>query len=91
MVLERNQHSGDVFDDNENDMEDVTTPLRLEEYSGFKLNTDNKLSVGHRGNSSTAVDDDAPHSPYRYIFNCSIEKKVLLYVNYEYLIHYFSA
>lgn len=49
-------------------MEDVTTPLRLEEYSGYKLNMDNNSSVGHRGDSSM-VDDDAHNSPYRYIIS----------------------
>ncbi|XP_046805148.1 insulin-like receptor [Lucilia cuprina] len=63
-ITERNQRSGDVFDDHDNDMEDVTTPLRLEEYSGYKLNMDNNSSVEHRGDSSMVIDDDAPHSPY---------------------------
>lgn len=48
-------------------MEDVTTPLRLEEYSGYKLNMDNNSSVEHRADSSMVMDEDAPHSPYRYV------------------------
>ncbi|XP_061387205.1 insulin-like receptor [Musca vetustissima] len=60
-LAERNQRSGDVFDDLDNDMEDVTTPLRLEEY---RLNTDNNSSIDHRGDSSMVIDDDAAHSPY---------------------------
>ncbi|XP_065354922.1 insulin-like receptor [Calliphora vicina] len=63
-IAERSQRSGDVFDDHDNDMEDVTTPLRLGEYSGYKLNMDNNSSVEHRGDSSMVIDDDAPHSPY---------------------------
>lgn len=71
--IERNQRSGDVFDDHDNDMEDVTTPLRLEEYSGYKLNMDNNSSVDHRGDSSMVIDDDAPHSPYRYVIYLVIQ------------------
>ncbi|XP_073829547.1 insulin-like receptor isoform X3 [Musca autumnalis] len=62
-LAERNQRSGDVFDDLDNDMEDVTTPLRLEDYN-YKLNADNNSSIDHRGDSSMIMDDDAPHSPY---------------------------
>lgn len=49
-------------------MEDVTTPLRLEEYNNYKLTMDNNSSVGQRGDSSMVMDDDAPPSPYRYVF-----------------------
>uniref|UniRef100_A0A1I8N6N6 Tyrosine-protein kinase receptor n=1 Tax=Musca domestica TaxID=7370 RepID=A0A1I8N6N6_MUSDO len=63
-LAERNQRSGDIFDDQDNDMEDVTTPLRLEDYSNYKLNADNNSSIDHRGDSSMVIDDDAPHSPY---------------------------
>ncbi|XP_075146426.1 insulin-like receptor [Haematobia irritans] len=61
-IADRNQRSGDVFEDPENDMEDVTTPLRLEEYNNYKL--DNNSSIGQRGDSSMIMDDDAGHSPY---------------------------
>ncbi|GBP95582.1 Insulin-like receptor [Eumeta japonica] len=63
-IKARSEH-GDVFENGDNDMEDVTTPLRLEEYSvGYKLNNDINSSVEQRADSSMIIDDDAPHSPY---------------------------
>ncbi|XP_013104155.2 insulin-like receptor [Stomoxys calcitrans] len=61
-IADRNQRSGDVFEDPENDMEDVTTPLRSEEYGNYKLDTNS--SIGQRGDSSMIMDDDVGHSPY---------------------------
>lgn len=66
MNIERKHLYGDVFDDNlENDKEDVTTPLRLGESSGYKLNMDNNSSIEHHGGSTMILDDDPTHSPYR--------------------------
>ncbi|KAL9887722.1 insulin-like receptor isoform 1-T9 [Glossina fuscipes fuscipes] len=62
-VAERNQRSGDVFEEPENDMEDVTTPLRMEEYGGFQLAEENDSSGENQVESPITMNIEPPHSP----------------------------